>query len=225
MKYALSVSPAAIANRPSLLEVGQSRASVASECRVAALDFMAGVADGWTKFDLALWLHGPYALAARHSQHGDRIAGPNGPKRRAIENGTIEALLVGVRGYILAHLEKAVLNNGTLDFIEEALLARHVTRAIDASGEYTWVPVDAARMRLRDRVASLFVADYLNSPGVFRDLYVCHHCEAVVFEEGAKERGMCNAHLRSVSGIVPKDTISLLRPKAAAKRTVGYYGE
>jgi len=71
-------------------------------------------------------------------------------------------------------------------------------------------------MRLRDRVASLFVADYLNNPAAYSHLYVCHHCEAIVFEQGARERGMCSAHLRSVSGMVPKH---------AEKRTLGYYGE
>lgn len=223
MKYALTLSAVPAVNGPSLLEDGHTRASIASQCRSAALDFMAGVADGWSKFDLALWLRGPYALAARHSQHGDRIQPPPG-RDRAIDEGTIESLLVGVRGYILAHLEKAVLDGGTLDLIEDALLARHVTRAIDDCGEYTWVPVDGARMRLRDRVASLFVADYLNGPHDYKDLYVCHHCEAVVFEEGAKERGMCSAHHR-ISAVVPKESpLSLLRAKSP-KRTLGYYGD
>lgn len=191
----------------------QTRASIASQCRSAALDFMAGVADGWTKFDLALWLRGPYALAARHSHHVERSVPPSRPQ--PIEEDTIEALIVGARGHVLAHLETAVLNNGTLDFIEEALLARHVTRAIDECSNYSWVPVDGARIRLRDRVASLFVADYLNDPAAYRDLYVCHQCEGVVFEEGARERGTCAAHVRSVSSIVSK----------LPKQTIAYYGE
>ena len=52
-----------------MLEEGATRESVSAECRAAALEFMAGVASGWEKIDLAQWLTGPYAHAARHGDH------------------------------------------------------------------------------------------------------------------------------------------------------------
>lgn len=169
----------------------------AEELRHAALDFMSGVAEGWTKLDLAVWLNGPYALATRHVPRGLRPVRPGAP---AIEEPAIEHLLVSVRGQLLAALELAALDGGTPDFIEEALIEQHVRR-IDVHGETAWMPVDAARMRLKDRVASLFVADYLNRPSDYRRLYVCHLCEGISFD------GRCHAH--RVSTAVPKE----VRPK------------
>lgn len=119
---------------------------------------------------------------------------------------------------MLALLERAVLANGHLDeVVERALVERHVRHAVDEDGCYAWVPVDAARMRLEDRVASLFAADYMNDAPAYRDLYVCHHCEAVVFDADARERGMCSAH-RTISVVVPKN------PSHLAKRTLAYGG-
>jgi hypothetical protein len=165
----------------------------AEECRRAALDFMSGVADGWTKLDLAIWLNGPYALASRHVPRGVRTAAPSSD--HAIDEPAIEHLLVSVRGQILAGLELAALDHGTPDFIEDALIAQHVRR-VGVGGETAWVPVDVTRMRLKDRIASLFVADYLNRPDDYRNLFVCHLCETISFD------GRCGQH--RLSGTVPK---------------------
>jgi hypothetical protein len=167
-----------------------SRSGVAAECRAAALEFMTGVAEGWSKFDLALWLCGSYSIAARHLGRSERVSESAPP----IEPMTIEHLLVHTRSQVLAALELAALpRTGHLDFMEVALVRQHVIRATrrDEREESVWVPVDRARMRLRDRVQSLFVADCLNAPNDYQHLYVCHHCERIVFEPGARERGSC----------------------------------
>jgi len=164
----------------------------AEECRRAALDFMSGVAEGWTKVDLVDWLRGPYAHASRHAPRGARAVRPSD---HVIEEPAIEHLLVSVRGQILAGLELAALAQGTPDFIEDALIAQHVRR-VELLGGTAWVPVDVARMRLKDRVASLFVADYLNRPADYRSLFVCHLCEGITFD------GRCSQHRHS--GVVPK---------------------
>jgi hypothetical protein len=175
-----------------------SRSAVALECRTAALDFMAGVADGWTKLDLALWLSGPYALAARYAQGRDL-----GAPSRPIAADTLENLLVQTRSHILAGLELAALPRaGRFGFVEDALIHHHVVRVPLADA--IWVPVDRARMRLRDRVQSLFVADCLNAPDDYQHLYVCHHCERIVFEPGARDRGGCGEH--RISGFIEKKT-------------------
>jgi hypothetical protein len=185
---------------PALLEEGATRESVSAECREAALAFMAGVANGWEKLDLARWLVGPYARAARHCQHGERTRLAQGAP---VDAGTIEELLTSTRGRLLAALETAALEDGSLDLAESAIECGHVRRAMDEDGTEVWIPVDGARMRLRDRLGALFVADYLNDPAAYGSLYVCHRCEAVVFDEGARQLGMCSAH-RRMSGIVPK---------------------
>jgi hypothetical protein len=183
------------------LEDGSTRQSIAEECREAALSFMSGVAGGWDKLDLALWLTGPYARATRHGKHGERVAAMH--EGDVIDQDTIEALVTRVRGQLIASLEKAALEFGSLEFADEIVERGLVRKVVDAEGRDAWVPVDAARMRLRDRLRSLFVADYLNAPYTYAELFVCHRCEAVVFDEHAKQVGICGSH--RMSGMVPRD--------------------
>ena len=97
----------------------------------------------------------------------------------------------------MAALELAALVSGTPDFIEDALIDQHVRRVVDLRGERVWVPVDITRMRLRDRVASLFVADYLNRPSDYELFHVCHLCEAITFDPESKALGRCATHRSS----------------------------
>jgi len=184
-----------------ILDEGASRESVAADCRDAALAYVNGVGSGWDKVDLALWLTGPYARATSHVPRGERVAGLS--EDSAIEDASLEELVTRVRAQLLASLETAALNDGTLDFAVDVMDRGWVRRASDREGEIVWVPVDTSRMRLRDRVRSLFAADYLNDPGAYQELYVCHRCELVVFDENAKRLGACANHKR-VSGMVPK---------------------
>ena len=180
-----------------------TRQSIAEECRDAALLFMSGVASGWDKLDLALWLTGPYARATRHGKHGERVSSQVDEEDHVIPDATIEALVTHVRGQLIASLEKGALEFGTLEFTDEIVERGLVRKVVDVEGRDAWIPVDGARMRLRDRVRSLFTADYLNSPYTYTELFVCHRCEAVVFDEHAKQVGICGAH--RLSGVVPRD--------------------
>jgi hypothetical protein len=183
------------------LEEGATRHTVAEECREAALSFMSGVAAGWDKLDLALWLTGPYARAARHGNHGERVAALQ--ESEPIADASIEALVTHVRGQLIASLEKAALEFGSLDFADDTVARGLVRKVVDSEGRDAWVPVDGARIRLRDRLRSLFVADYLNAPYNYAELFVCHRCEAVVFDNHAKQAGICGAH--RMSGMAPRD--------------------
>jgi len=182
------------------LDQDASCESVAAECREAALAFMSGVARGWGKTDLALWLTGPYADATRHVKRGERVSSPSDHEELSEES--IEELMTRVRGHVLAALEKAALEIGEPEFTAETVERGFVRRAVDADGMTGWVPVDGARMRLRDRLRSLFVADFLAAPEVYADLLVCHRCEAVVFDAAQKSLGVCGSH--RISGMVPR---------------------
>jgi hypothetical protein len=186
------------------LDDGSTRQTIAEDCREAALSFMAGVAAGWDKLDLALWLTGPYARATRHAKHGERVSAVHhhhGPHE--IASDTIEELVTHVRGQMIAALETAALEYGALDFANDVVERGLVRSVVDADGRDAWVPVDNARLRLRDRLKSLFAADYLNAPYAYTELFVCHRCEAVVFDERAKRVGICGAH--RLSGMVQRE--------------------
>jgi hypothetical protein len=198
------------------LEDGSTRESLADECRDAALSFMSGVASGWDKLDLALWLTGSYARATRHGKHGERVAAVGGAEE--ISDESIESLVTHVRGQLIASLERAALEFGSLEFSDELVERGLVRKVIDAEGRDAWVPVDAPRLRLRDRVRALFTADYLNAPYTYAALFVCHRCEAVVFDDHAKEVGICGAH--RMSGVVPKTESGESAPAASGARSL-----
>jgi hypothetical protein len=180
---------------------GSTRESLAGECREAALSFMSGVASGWDKLDLALWLTGPYARATRHGIHGERVAAVSDSEE--IADQTIESLVTHVRGQLIASLERAALEFGSLEFSDEIVERGLVRKVVDAEGRDAWIPVDSARVRLRDRLRALFTADYLNAPYTYAELFVCHRCEAAVFDAHAKRIGICGAH--RMSGMVATD--------------------
>lgn len=183
------------------VEDGSTRQTIAEESRDAALSFMAGVARGWDKLELARWLTGDYAHATRHRTHGERLATlPDGAE---ISPESIEDLVAHVRGQLLGSLTKAAAGVGALDFVEPLVERGLVRKVVDAEGRDAWVPVDGARLRLRDRVESLFAADYLNAPYTYAELFVCHRCEAVVFDEHLKPVGICGTH--RASGTVPRE--------------------
>jgi hypothetical protein len=185
-------------SEPLQIPEGTTKAEIADEARDAALSFLEGVRTGWDKLDLALWLTGPYARATKWLARGERVAGLDDEEE--ISHETIDELLVATRDDVVAALETAIASSGVLDFAEETLAKGHLRRGIDADGDDVYVPVDLARLRLRDRIKSLLAADYLNDPSSYIELYVCKHCQAVVFDHGAKQLGVCAAH--RISGFI-----------------------
>jgi hypothetical protein len=161
---------------------------------------MSGVASGWDKLDLALWLTGPYARATRHAKRGECVTAV--PEAREISPEAIETLVTRVREQLIASLEKAALEFGGLRFADHIVDRGLVRKVIDADGRDAWIPVDFARLRLKDRLQALFTADYLNAPYTYTELFVCHRCEAVVFDDNAKRVGICGSH--RLSGTVPR---------------------
>lgn len=206
MKYVMAFASGSSRNKRRV-EDDSTRESIAAECREAAIAFMSGVASGWDKLDLALWLTGPYARATRHAKRGERVASLNDAsspdQTTEIADETLESLVTRVRGQVLASLEKGALELGALDFSNDVVERGLVRKVVDAEERDAWIPVDAPRMRLRDRILALFTADYLNAPYNYAELFVCHRCEAVVFDEQAKRRGLCGTH--RLSGVVLRD--------------------
>lgn len=198
MKYVMSFG-AGDRRATRTLEDGSTRESLSEDCRTAALSFMTGVAAGWDKLDLALWLTGPYARATRHARRGELV--DMFPRDRTVSSESVESLVTRVRVQMIASLEKAALELGAPRFTDEVVERGLVRRVFDFDGREAWIPVDAARMRLKDRIQALFTADYLNVPYDYTELFVCHRCEAVVFDRHAKRVGICGAH--RLSGLVP----------------------
>lgn len=184
---------------PVLVDDGVTAEVVAADSREAALAFMSGVARGWTKHDLVAWLEGEYAHATRHCRQGERAVGVSLQTRGPLDPLAIERLLTSTRATMIAMLVES-LSPTTFEFAHDAVRRNLVHRASDENLEPIWLPIDAARMRLRDRVCSLFAAHRLNDPATHAALFVCPQCDELVFDEHAQQLGRCGSH-RQVSGI------------------------
>jgi hypothetical protein len=149
---------------------------------------MLGVAAGWQRRELAAWLVGPYREATFDRGLRAKRASSSGsqPTIEAVTEGTISDLLRETRWKVFALLEDAA--RGDLRFVEDLATAGWVSKHPDLG----WVPVDIRGGALRQRVLSLFAADYLLRAADYRHkLCACARCETVVFDERARKLGHC----------------------------------
>jgi hypothetical protein len=170
------------------------------------LQFLEGVAADWGKAELAKWLAGPYREATRYG--GDhRASTPPPPQmQRGGINEQLDRIVREARWHVLASLEALALPHGQHRFVDRAMAASHLAPRKDSRGVAVWVPVDSPGMRLGARVESLFAADYLTRPSDYVSaLFVCHRCEAVVFDREARRRGDCGAHVSGRFSCVPAE--------------------
>jgi len=179
---------------------------IATNCRAAGLAFVNGVARGWTKRDLVRWLVGSYRAAAYPLPGAERIG--FGPNMTEVDPKRIERLLFVVRDHVLRSLDTTP--DGLVSLSCWAKTAGSILRSRHGNGEMGYIPVDWPRMRLEDRVMSLFAVDALLRPRDYeRRLSICGRCGAVSFDDAARERGLCDLHperMRYDSGILPKTT-------------------
>jgi hypothetical protein len=141
------------------IDTGTSAAKIAAACRRAGLEFLRGVRAGWDARDLSAWLTGAYAKAACYVPRGEATL-------TSIEAPyTLNERLREARRGALFALEDARSSGSRLSFVRAAIRARDVIPAVDAYGDSFWIPLDRRKMQVRERVLSLFAADYLLHPG------------------------------------------------------------
>jgi hypothetical protein len=150
--------------------------------RTAGLGFLRGSRNGWTRRELGRWLVGPYRDATSEVPRID--AESFGDASRRIDEETIASVVREAR-------EEVVLALRNSPHLVATAMRDH---AIVPTGDGIWIPLDRPRMRLAERVRSLFAADYLLRPQDYeRDLTICAKCEGVVFDATARQTGCCGA--------------------------------
>ena len=174
--------------------------ALASACRGVGLEFLDGVLRGWDKSDLAAWLTGPYHRVTQ--RRGERVTDPavlTDQNLVAVER--LEELLLRARVEVVTTLSEASRSGGSIAFVGEAIRRGGILPTRTADDADAWAPVDVLRMRLTERVLSLFAVDYLIRPVDYTsDLLACLACGAVAFDASARSSGTCRAHRRP-SGI------------------------
>jgi hypothetical protein len=164
------------------LQPGVRVTEVADACRSAALGFAWSAHHGWGRRELARWLVGPYARATAATR-SLRLSGMRrAVMHRPLAEETIEELLQTARAEIIEVLR------GVWSWTHDARAVRAcideglVAGIVDDASDLGFAPVDHARMRLIDRVRSLFVADYLTRPGDYAAFAVCGECDGATFD-------------------------------------------
>jgi len=176
-----------------IVAIRANAVGVADACRSAALGFFAGVAEGWSKRDLAEWL-GVYQVIAVRSVGSLTASAPDACPAR-LDEARVRRLMSAVRedavDIVLALTDPA----RGVHFGCYAVAAGLVTTYLDQQGTEAWAPVDLPRMRLLDRVRSLIAVDYLLRPLDFRSVVrVCRRCDGVFFDNGRHERAGCGRY-------------------------------
>ena len=174
--------------------------ALAGACREVGLAFLDGVLRGWDKSDLAAWLTGPYHGVTQ--RRGERVTNPavfTDQNLVAVER--LEELVLRARVEVVSTLAEASRSGGSIAFVGEAIRRGAILPTRTTDDGDAWAPVDGIRMRLTDRVLSLFAVDYLIRPVDYAsDLLACLACGAVAFDASARSSGSCGAHRRP-SGI------------------------
>jgi hypothetical protein len=153
--------------------------------RQAGIEFVRGTTFGWGRRDVANWLVCQYAPAT--------VAGPRPHQSRgqcrmtSVDEGTLEQIVLEARVRVLRLFnELADRDRGAA--LARAMIAQGVVLPIrDPQGGTAYAAVALDRMRLAERAASLFVADYLNWPFDYRRARLCGSCgELALGAEGLR---------------------------------------
>ncbi|MBX3207298.1 MAG: hypothetical protein KF764_19785 [Labilithrix sp.] len=175
-------------------------ASAASPVRLAATEFVRGTTFGWGKRELAAWLVCHYApcLASDAVVHPDGAgprstthSGPLSTTSAHLDGDRVERLILEARSSVLRLLADLAWPSQAAVRARSAIAAGFVIETRAPRAESVWAPVGRKRMRLADRVASLFIADAIDNPHDYRGLSLCRACGEVGFGGDAAHEPSC----------------------------------
>ena len=174
---------------------------MAERCRGAAFELVN--ARGWNKRELAQWLVGVYRPLAL-SLRDDGLDSMPPSSRSSFPPSDIEALLVRTQREVLDLLADAV-EHDDWSFAARALGAGHVARARTKGDEKLFVPVDASRRKLSERVVALLAVDYFVRPTDYaRAIRFCDDCRA---DLAFRERGLHQLSAHAACACAHRDRV------------------
>jgi hypothetical protein len=107
------------------------------------------------------------------------------------------------RARVTAMVHQAAVNWRAPSFARTMIDARLVLTVYDRSGQEGYAPAAHDDMRLKDRVAALFLADYLSRPSDYERIAACEACGEFVIGTRPQHASWC-AEPPSASGIVER---------------------
>jgi hypothetical protein len=123
-----------------------------------------------------------------------------------VETGAVERILLNTRERILEMLATNPRTWESSSGVARAAVDSGLVVGVhDGIGGIGYSPLDAPGMRMFDRVASLFIADYLTRPRDYDSLSICADCGEVSFAWATGNHRYCEA-LPVESGVVRRAT-------------------
>lgn len=190
-------------------------ADVACATRSAGLAFLTGAAGGWGRHELARWLlneYEPATVSLPSARQGGASSGVG-----AINDVEICVLVEAARSRVASMLMAAAKAWSAPSFGRDMTAAGLVTTVRDAQGNRGYAPAAGRGLRLVDRVASLFVADYLARPQDYGHVRVCRSCEGVSIGAQRTHAPWCAEE----SNLVERRSRAAIRPLAARHTILG----
>lgn len=196
-----------------LLPRGTSVLDLADKARAAAFVFVSGARYGWARRELATWLVHDYQPAALRPSAVRRTTASAGAGAGAgdLRDLAVTRLVSAARRHVVEMLATAMTSWSGASFARDMVDSGLVIGVSDEAGGIGYAAVDRARMRLVDRVASLFIADFLTRPRDYEAIVVCSVCDEVSFkwdevhEDGCEARG-------------PRSGVVVKRPRRSTRK-------
>ena len=184
-----SLPPQDMAETTPVREMGSPRVRSA---RAAGAAFVRGSTLGWTRHDLANWLVCQYAPCAMPPTDEDRGARPPALER-TLDDGIFARVILDAHDRVLRLLSDLALPLTASPIARIAVASGMVARRRGADAPVEHAAVALSRLRIHERVESLFVADYLNRPLEYARLRICRDCGELSFTGVLEHAGWCEA--------------------------------
>jgi hypothetical protein len=179
-----------------------------SPVREAACEFVRGTAFGWGREELARWLVCQYSpcLVVDATVHPDGtrtdqpgVAATLSTASYRLDDDRLEQLILDARSSVLNLLSDLAWESHRVQLSRTMIAKGSVIKQRDGKGGFWWMPVGRKRMRLAERVSSLFVADALNAPFDYRHVALCRECGELGFSTPIAHEASCLNRLRRVA--------------------------
>jgi hypothetical protein len=191
---------------------------VARRTRLAARAFRASAAHGWGRTKLRSWLIIEYAMATEWSREDD--VSPWAHRDAPMNDERAHRLVDDVRARITRLLVDESYGWNTEGFAAAMIDRGLITCVTDASGREAYAPAARVELSLLERVASIFVADFLAHPEEYRYLSSCECCGELEANGVVQHASVC-VKLSTVrppaeSGVCLREASSETTPARAA---------
>jgi hypothetical protein len=160
---------------------------VVRRTRLAARAFRGSSASGWGRTKLRSWLIVEYAMATEWSREDD--VSPWSHRDAPMDDERAHELVDEVRGRITRLLVDESSGWSKPGFAAAMIDRGLITQVTDASGREAFAPAARVDLTFLERVASIFIADFLAHPEEYADVSSCECC-------GELEMGGVVQHVR-----------------------------